>query len=607
MTSLGPEDSSEIVTPNQDWVSMDIDKFGKSFYSNDDSPLNEQIKLLKLKTLQEYLINNKSEEIIEYLRSADGLLNNDLRKNIWPILLRINEGNTTPSGSDTSIFVNHEASVLLDELSVNDCPLHKDEDQVSLDIRRSFSILNHIRSSLNTDKQQSCTYVYTNDEINHFKTTLFLLIVKLLRKYPSLSYYQGFHDIGSVIIVVCFDKQKKKVDEHLAFQLLECLALNHLRDFMITDMSLSINHLKLIPAVLEIVDHKFFKLIKQLNHTFINSGGSYYDYGFYQGLSSILTMFSHDIKSLDHLLIVWDFSLSYNSILIDVYIYIAALIHKKSDLFNRLNIDNEIETFDHVDKDELHNLISPSSLFKDLNDNSLIKILNNAKFYYENYPINKLSNSSFTFDIWFKQYNKNSVLLTTSSAFDDGKDLMLINNPTRLDELILIQDNEMSNLSSYNLSVEKKLYDINDELLTDYDQTGSNLLSSSLSSLQSSTSSLNSKILKTSSVYFKKLLFSDAQSDSELTEGNTEKNMSPKRNSVFKLSTIYKISITVGFIGFLIHFFLSKHSNLITHYGNKVTHDCFHFLKTSQVINNSFSAGKIGLGNLRNSIYGYIG
>lgn len=536
----------------QDWVSMDISKFGKSFYNGEENPLNEQIKRLKLKSLNQFLHNHQTEEIIEYSRSTDGLINNDVRRKIWPILLRMEQN------------IDFEAT-FIDDLSLHDKECHKDEDQIKLDIKRSFT-----------------HWTLDSDDIEILKKQLHFLVTKFFRKYPSLNYYQGFHDIASIVLLVCYTKEQKTVDELLAFKILECLTLNHLRDFLISDIHLSLQHLKLIPTLLEIIDHKFFKVLKKVNNFYVTSDGAYYDYSFHQGLSSILTMFSHDIDDLNQLLIIWDFILSYNTSIITIYIYVSFLQFKRNDIFEKLGLheDDKSDAIDEIDKDLLHNLLSANNLFKDLTDNGLIKILNNAKYYYENYPINNLSNSTFTYDLWFKEYNYHSVLLTTStSPFEVPRNLDLIDNPDKVDDVVKCQDDEMGKLQLYNLTLENKVFEID----SDYTNSLSGSLSSSVSSLQSSTTTLNSKILKTSSIYFKKLFKSD--------------NDEPHPH-VFKLSMIYKISLTVGFLSVLLHLLLSKHNSSILQYSNRFLNEGVSYFR-----NNGFN---IGLGNIRSSIYGWM-
>lgn len=552
------------------WVSMDVAKFGKSFY-NAEKPLNDNIKRLKQKSLSQCLNSNHKQELVEYLRSADGLISNDIRCKAWPILLDMPLEGEGVVCSDVDMF--------LDDLNVADKPLHKDEDQVKLDIKRLFTILNHVQ--------------FTKADVDELKKKLSSLVIRLLRKYPSLHYYQGFHDIASIILIVCYNPHTKDTDDQLAFKMLEKLSLNHLRDYMISDISLSLAHLKLIPALLEIVDHEFFKLVKQLNNNYIMTNMNYYDYSFYQGLSCILTMFSHDLDDLHQVLVVWDFILSYNSLLVSIYIYVAAIMFKKDEIYKQLGIKDTTINFLSIDKDLLHNVLSSSSLFSKLSDGDIVQILNDAKGYYENYPITKLSNSSYTYDVWFDEFNVHSVLKTTSKPYSPST--YKITSADQLQDLIILQDEEMAKLGVHNLMEEKKFLD--DEL-TDYETptptSMDNSLLSLLLSLQSSTSSLNTKILRTSSIYFKKLLFPD----------NEEKSVA-RRNNIFKLTTIYKVSLTVGFLGFLLHFLFTRQSHVLYKYLDNINFKPNWFNGIG--INIKGSLNNVGFNYLRSSLYGYLG
>ena len=116
-------------------------------------------------------------------RSTDGLINNELRCKIWPILLGIEDDNNNnnnigstdvTSQSDkvptTSILSNNKYStdLFLQDLQCVELPPHKDEDQVKLDIQRSITILNHIQSLLYSGSS-SYTTILTTNEIDHLK------------------------------------------------------------------------------------------------------------------------------------------------------------------------------------------------------------------------------------------------------------------------------------------------------------------------------------------------------------------------------------------------------------------------------------------------------
>ncbi|KAK6461553.1 hypothetical protein DFJ63DRAFT_319814 [Scheffersomyces coipomensis] len=721
------------LSSHPDWVSMDMDKLGKSFYNGEDQPLNDHIKNLKIKSIQESISSsshsNQLDNLINYSRSNDGLINNDFRSIIWPILLGMNYDNqslesssdstativtpTSNNGSNTNSSTKLNAisaSFFLEYLNNNDLLPHKDEDQVKLDIQRSFTILNHIQSLQSHLQNESYTTIFSPSDMNELKKKLLNLIIKILRKYPTLHYYQGFHDIASIILLVCYNNNNNNdshednddndsrsspttnctgnynINEELAFKLLERFTIFHLRDFMINDITLSTNHLKLIPTLLEIIDPTLFELIKQTSNQYLMSDGLHYDYNFYQSLSCILTLYSHDISNIQHLLILWDFILSYNSIIISVYIYVATLLYVKDELFSKLNIDDETDNYDfsNIDPDLVHTLTSPTSLFDGLSDNGLIKILNKAKELIETYPIEGLKNANSTFDIWFNQFNPHSVLLTSSNINFDNfykfkhYEHLLINdvlkqthNNISFSELLQSQEDEIAKQTIFDLETKQKILEQQEELANSVISENSfdshsnpHSLSSSLSLTSTSSSSINSKIAHTSSMIFKKLfkiensiLSSPIIPSSPLSNDKDDKDnkklINRNKNTHLIFSNIYKISFTIGFIGFLIHFLLIKnnpnfynhnafnlfninsftsplkdlsHSLLIQHENpiNSITNeisnisadiisdvggainDVCTFVKQSEIVHQGINFGQVGLGGLRNTLYGFI-
>lgn len=666
------EHSQTLLQLHPDWVSMDFDKLGKSFYNNDGVPLSDTIKSLKAKTLSEALQNKNIGALEEYLRSTEGLINNEFRMKIWPLILGIGISkddldeeilSNKQSGLDSpNLKLNRQSvtSFLLNDLDLNDLPPHKDEDQVKLDIQRSFTVLSHMQS-YHQLQNESFTAIFSNSDIDQLKKSLLNLIIKILRKYPCLNYYQGYHDIASIILIVCYEQGSKSdssKNEEVAFKLLEKLTVFHLRDYMITDINLSINHLKLIPSLLEVIDTDLFELIKQSSNSYILSSGFHYDYNFYQGLSSILTFYSHDLNNLHQLLIIWDFILSYNSVIVNVYLYVALLLFHKEDIFNQLNIDpNTLTNTEEpeIDIDLVHTLVSPNSLFGSMTDSDLNKILNKTRILIESYLISDIENSDVTYDVWFKEFNQNSVLLNTSDILVDRKtkdckySYLIINddNPpdSSLSDLIQLQDEEMSKQTVYNISLQQKLLEQQEELsnsTSDLDTSLPNLLSSSITSFTSASSSINTKIANTSSMIFKKLFYND---NSPAPEGKLSSN---KHKAL--LTNFYRISFTVGFIGFMMHFLLIKNDpsyqslnisrllsgslsmmrkfgyhildlesikrlcdivvdscNTLAYETGGVVHGIFTSLKDSDIVNSGINIGQVGLGNVRNNIYGFIG
>ncbi|KAL3282548.1 hypothetical protein HHI36_005728 [Cryptolaemus montrouzieri] len=124
-----------------------------------------------------------------------GLVADDLRKKIWPLLLEVDpESNETiPS---------------LEELSS-----HSEYNQVILDVNRSLS-----RFPPGIPLSQRLA----------LQDQLTVLILRVIIKYPNLRYYQGYHDVAITFLLV--------VGEVVAFRIMERLSTDHLKECMETTM-----------------------------------------------------------------------------------------------------------------------------------------------------------------------------------------------------------------------------------------------------------------------------------------------------------------------------------------------------------------------------------
>ncbi|PIS57781.1 hypothetical protein CJI97_000831 [Candidozyma auris] len=235
----------------------------------EEGPLSETVIGLKSKAVAEAVEAGDWNKVREYCRTSDGLVSNTLRQAAWPALVGV---------SEVSLSLQ-----TLDQLDTNDLAEHKDEDQVSLDIKRSFTVSSHLHSL--PPAGGSFATVFSPEDIEELRRRLFGLVVRVLRKYPCLHYYQGFHDVASVVLMVFYNSSTKSVDETLAFAVLERLAVLHLRDFMLPSIDLTINHLKVMAALLEEIDPQLFHLACVSSQSFQCTSGQYYDYKFIEPLS----------------------------------------------------------------------------------------------------------------------------------------------------------------------------------------------------------------------------------------------------------------------------------------------------------------------------------
>ncbi|KAH3676175.1 hypothetical protein WICMUC_002197 [Wickerhamomyces mucosus] len=228
-------------------------------------------------------------------------------------------------------------------------PRHKDEDQVQLDVERSF------------------VYYPTNIASQHrdqLKIRLKKLIIKVLRNYPHLSYYQGYHDISGVVLLMLDD-------DEMAYRALTRLTLVFLRDFMMPDIKYSLNMLNLIPELIKLLDSELYEKLDlaQIQPIF--------------ALSPIITLYSHDFQDLQLVELVFKEMVSQKTIFISLYIFASLVVQKKKEILKTLELNSDFEK-----SDVIHNTLSKflSTTTKD----ELTGAIENSQKYLVKYPPSKL-------------------------------------------------------------------------------------------------------------------------------------------------------------------------------------------------------------------------
>ncbi|KAG5417717.1 GYP8 [Candida metapsilosis] len=661
--------SSTSSSQNDNWVHMDD---GEASLRRLQGPLEDsfiqEIRKMKVEALQKMLDKEQEEAIMRAsgidgasMKEVDSMIeskekkqqpeNKDDRVDTWCRYLRVTTSDAAPSTSLLSSPACPTAPTfspesLLEDLNSIDLPPHKDEEQVKLDIQRSFTILSHIQSVVHNtsipamsssssvtsssevneqlEKGSSFATILSTSDINSLKKMLFNLIIKVLRKYPCLNYYQGYHDIASIVLLVCYkanhnESIEKDIDQEMAFNILEKLTLFHLRDFMLTDINLSVNHLRLVPAIIESVDEQMFQLIKQTSSSYQVFNG-HFDYKFLQPLSSILTLYSHDLTNLSQILHIWDTVLSHGTVLMSSYIYASLILILKPKIWAALKLDSEQREFTSIDADLVHTYLSPTRLFDELADSDLERIIEKAKQIYEESPIQ----NSQAWTKWFDEYNKHSVLLTTSSPNLTHNEIdetytCLFTDESELAELILTQDDEIHKQTLDELQEQQDLLkqQEEDELLhnslsSSYEDD-SDIESSNLDSLSSSlTLNTSQSIHKFTSSRLFKSIFS---SPDDANDNDNEKKAVIKSWTWFKWSNLYKISITVGVIGVFLHYLIIKNYGYKQILNGEVINDLRESISyTGSFIGKMLSGTtsttmpsknilQVGTGTLQNTIY----
>ncbi|KTW25581.1 hypothetical protein T552_03442 [Pneumocystis carinii B80] len=241
------------------------------------------------------ILENDFINLKKYGSQGYSFINNKFRKKIWKILI-CPEDKKVDSKIDWKLL-----------------PVHKDENQVQLDVNRSF---------IYYPKNLS------NHEIKKKRNELNSLIVEILRKHPNLNYFQGYHDIAQVFLL-CIGRKE-------AFKPLELLSLTRIRDFFLPSLSPILDHLEFIKLIVQKKDQELGKHIANVPSHF--------------ALASYLTWFSHEIKHLKHILKIFDFIISTDTAMV-LYIYAAIIIQKKK----------EIMIIDKDDIDILHKFLNDLS------------------------------------------------------------------------------------------------------------------------------------------------------------------------------------------------------------------------------------------------------
>lgn len=183
---------------------------------------------------------------------------------------------------------------------------------MQLDVDRSFvyypsgqSRRKHGLSSNPTDRY--C--LAPADELSEKKEQLSDLITQILRNHPMLCYFQGYHDIVQVLLLV-LGKQK-------ALPAMTQLSLFRIRDYMLPSLSPAVKHLQLIPAIIETVDPELRHHLSTIQPFF--------------ALAATLTLYAHDIQEYSDIARLFDYLLAREPV-VAIYLFAAIILSRKKEL-----------------------------------------------------------------------------------------------------------------------------------------------------------------------------------------------------------------------------------------------------------------------------------
>ncbi|BGP47785.1 GTPase-activating protein gyp8 [Rhodotorula kratochvilovae] len=220
---------------------------------------------------------------------ADGFEHTELRKRAWPILLGCDVKGKQRAFEDNDPL---DAAAALAAL-----PAREDERQVRLDIVRS--LVNYPNDVEDEDRED-------------LRVKLETAILTVLRRYPALHYFQGYHDIVSILLLTL-------EEDDLVIATAEQLSLHRIRDNMGSGLEPTLGYLRLVDRIVQHADSDLYRITNQAASM-----------PFF-ALSWALTLFSHDLESVAVIARLFDFLLAHNPVMI-CYLVVAILLTKKDDL-----------------------------------------------------------------------------------------------------------------------------------------------------------------------------------------------------------------------------------------------------------------------------------
>ncbi|KAL4726833.1 GTPase-activating protein gyp8 [Fusarium chlamydosporum] len=244
------------------------------------------------------LSNPKASEIIEACKWKDisrlrslaeahgGFLSDTLRRQAWPILL----GLDAPSDSQEDLSSTQDASGDWKQL-----PRHRDEDQVQLDVNRSFIYYPNNQSDA---------------ELSLRKSELSSLINEVLRRNPYLCYFQGYHDIAQVLLLVLAPAWRARV--------LARLSVLRIRDFMLPSFGPTTAQLRLLPDILNAADPKLRRHLAGVEP--------------FYALAGTLTLYAHNIEAYQDIARLFDVFLAREPVF-TVYMFAQIILDRRNEIF----------------------------------------------------------------------------------------------------------------------------------------------------------------------------------------------------------------------------------------------------------------------------------
>ncbi|PTD13449.1 GTPase-activating protein gyp10 [Fusarium culmorum] len=294
--------------------------------------------------------NPKASEIIEACKWKDisrlrslaeghgGFLSDTLRRRAWPILL----GLDAPSDDQENPSSPHNAS-------------GTGRDYPATGMKTRFSLTSTVPSS---------TTLTSDAELSLRKSELSSLITEVLRRHPYLCYFQGYHDISQVLLLVLAPAWRARV--------LARLSVLRIRDFMLPSFGPTTAQLRLLPDILNAADPKLRRHLAGVEP--------------FYALAGTLTMYAHNIEAYQDIARLFDVFLAREPVF-SVYVFAQIILDRRNEIF-------EID-----EPDMLHVILGKVPTKMDLDD-----LIIKSAALFEAHPPDTLS--------YWRQISKYSALKT---------------------------------------------------------------------------------------------------------------------------------------------------------------------------------------------------
>ncbi|KAJ5074693.1 tbc1 domain family member 20/gtpase [Anaeramoeba ignava] len=206
---------------------------------------------------------------------SNGLPNNKVRQKLWSFILELE--NIKQTNEETEII--H----------------HKDTEQIKQDVDRCYW-----KESLK----------WSESKKEEERENLEKMVNQIMIKNGDLYYYQGFHEICSIIQVVYGSKKGKLVSEQIA--------LHYIRDNMNKNFKVVLKYLHLIFQLIKHVDEELYEFLNEasMDPCFATSW--------------VLTWFAHVVPDIDTVLRLFDFFIAEGPFM--PYYFSAALVLYNNNL-----------------------------------------------------------------------------------------------------------------------------------------------------------------------------------------------------------------------------------------------------------------------------------